>query len=100
MFGAAFFGESMFSIQPNASKVALVHLCARLWRGGFTLLDTQFVNNHLQQFGVYELRYEEYIKILREAAKTPADFLLPGTSEAELIARYFKMRDDEKIYGE
>ncbi|MBK9585984.1 MAG: leucyl/phenylalanyl-tRNA--protein transferase [Alphaproteobacteria bacterium] len=98
--GAAFFGESMFSIQPNASKVALVHLCARLWRGGFTLLDTQFVNNHLQQFGVYELRYEEYIKILREAAKTPADFLLPGTSEAELIARYFKMRDDEKIYGE
>ncbi|MCB1839572.1 MAG: leucyl/phenylalanyl-tRNA--protein transferase [Alphaproteobacteria bacterium] len=93
--GGAFFGESMFSIQPNASKVALVHLCARLWRGGFTVLDTQFVNNHLQQFGVYELRYEEYMKLLRVAVKKPGDFLQPGTSEAELITRYFRMREEE-----
>ncbi|MCB1590969.1 MAG: leucyl/phenylalanyl-tRNA--protein transferase [Alphaproteobacteria bacterium] len=93
--GGAFFGESMFSIQPDASKVALVHLCARLWRGGFSLLDTQFVNTHLQQFGVYEIHYEDYKKVLGEAVAQDADFLLPGVSEAELIARYFKMRDEE-----
>lgn len=90
--GGAFFGESMFSVQPDASKVSLVHLVARLWHGGFTLLDTQFVNNHLRQFGVYELRYERYMEQLREAVKQNADFLLPGVSEAELIARYFRMR--------
>ena len=51
--GGAFFGESMFSRSRDASKVALVHLCARLWQGGFEILDTQFVNDHLMQFGVY-----------------------------------------------
>ena len=49
--GGAFFGESMFSFARDASKVALVHLVARLRLGGFSLLDTQFVTDHLAQFG-------------------------------------------------
>lgn len=90
--GGAFFGESMFSLQTDASKICLIHLCARLWRGGFTLLDTQFTNNHLKQFGVYEIPYAEYLQKLEPAVEKDADFLQPGTSEAELIARYFDMR--------
>jgi leucyl/phenylalanyl-tRNA--protein transferase len=53
--GAAFFGESMFSRETDASKVALVHLVARLRCGGFELLDTQFVTKHLARFGVVEI---------------------------------------------
>ena len=52
---SAFFGESMFSRQTDASKVALVHLVARLRAGGFRLLDAQFTNDHLLQFGIYEI---------------------------------------------
>ncbi|MBI1301291.1 MAG: leucyl/phenylalanyl-tRNA--protein transferase [Alphaproteobacteria bacterium] len=51
--GGAFFGESMFSRQSDASKVCLVHLAARLHHAGFLVLDTQFKNDHLKQFGVY-----------------------------------------------
>ncbi|MCB1514793.1 MAG: leucyl/phenylalanyl-tRNA--protein transferase, partial [Hyphomicrobiaceae bacterium] len=53
--GGAFFGESMFSYERDASKIALVHLIARLVAGGFTLLDTQFVTEHLRQFGTIEV---------------------------------------------
>jgi len=52
---AAFFGESMFSRMTDASKIALVHLMARLRHGGFKLLDAQFSNEHLRQFGVTEV---------------------------------------------
>ena len=58
--GAVFCGESMFSLESNASKLALVHLCRHLDRQGFTVLDTQFINPHLQQFGAYEVRQEDY----------------------------------------
>ena len=58
--GAVFCGESMFSNARDASKVALVHLCAALWKSGFTVLDTQFINPHLLQFGAYEMKQEEY----------------------------------------
>ncbi|MCD8497363.1 MAG: leucyl/phenylalanyl-tRNA--protein transferase [Alphaproteobacteria bacterium] len=86
--GGAFFGESMFSRATDASKIALVHLCARLHKGGFTLLDTQFVNDHLQQFGVYELPHREYMKDLREAVKQEADFKLADITEANLLKAY------------
>lgn len=86
--GGAFFGESMFSRATDASKIALVHLCARLHKGGFTLLDTQFVNDHLQQFGVYELPHRDYMKELREAVKRDADFMLKGADEAALLNEY------------
>jgi leucyl/phenylalanyl-tRNA--protein transferase len=70
----AFFGESMFSRAPDASKVALVHLVARLRRGGFTLLDTQFVTPHLIRFGAVEIARLEYRKRLEDALKLRARF--------------------------
>lgn len=63
----AFFGESMFHSERDASKVALVHLVARLKRGGFTLLDTQFVTPHLAQFGAIEVSRRSYKQMLRSA---------------------------------
>ncbi|MEZ0171088.1 leucyl/phenylalanyl-tRNA--protein transferase [Microvirga sp. TS319] len=63
----AFFGESMFHTERDASKVALVHLVARLKRGGFTLLDTQFVTSHLAQFGAVEVPRRSYKQMLRMA---------------------------------
>lgn len=86
--GGAFFGESMFSRRADASKIALVHLCARLWKGGFTLLDTQFINDHLKQFGVYEMPHREYIKQLRAATEHKADFCLDGTDEKTILNDY------------
>ncbi len=65
--GAAFFGESMFSTARDASKVALVHLVAQLKRGGFTLLDTQFLTSHLAQFGACEIPREAYLLRLEDA---------------------------------
>ncbi len=72
--GGAFFGESMFSTVTDASKVALVHLVARLVTGGFTLLDTQFVTDHLRQFGVVEITREDYHELLQSALGVEADF--------------------------
>ncbi len=63
----AFFGESMFSRAENASKAAIVHLAERLRHGGYTLLDAQYVNEHLKQFGVEEIPAEEYLRRLRQA---------------------------------
>ena len=65
--GAAFFGESMFSHTPDASKVALVHLVERLRIKGFELLDTQFITPHLKQFSTIEISREEYLKLLKQA---------------------------------
>jgi leucyl/phenylalanyl-tRNA---protein transferase len=73
--GGAFFGESMFSYARDASKVALVHLSARLIAGGFTLLDTQFVTDHLRQFGTVEVDRDEFHRQLDEALKHTGDFL-------------------------
>lgn len=73
----AFFGESMFSRSRDASKIALVHLMARLKAGGFTLLDTQFTNPHLEQFGVLEIDREAFKSMLGHAldqeARMPLD---------------------------
>jgi leucyl/phenylalanyl-tRNA---protein transferase len=72
--GAAFFGESMFSRRTNASKVALVHLVARLRFGGFQLLDAQFMNDHLVQFGAIPVSRATYIKMLDAALGGRGDF--------------------------
>ncbi len=72
--GAAFFGESMFHTERDASKVALVHLAARLRRGGFSLLDTQFVTDHLRQFGAVETPRREYHGLLERAVAGDGDF--------------------------
>ena len=65
--GAAFFGESMFSLTRDASKVALVRLVETLRRGGFTLLDTQFLTAHLAGFGAMEVPRERYLALLENA---------------------------------
>ena len=65
--GKAFFGESMFSKKTDASKVALVHLVEWLRRRGVILLDTQWMTDHLRQFGGVEIPREEYLKLLDEA---------------------------------
>ncbi len=72
--GGAFFGESMFSRERDASKVALVHLVLRLQRGGFRLLDTQFITQHLAQFGTVEIARRDYRRLLAEALSAPAQF--------------------------
>jgi leucyl/phenylalanyl-tRNA--protein transferase len=70
--GAAFFGESMFSRQRDASKVALVHLVEGLKRGGFVLLDTQFLTAHLARFGAVEIPREQYLIKLNTALNREA----------------------------
>ena len=72
--GAAFFGESMFSRERDASKVALVHLVARLIEGGFRLLDCQFMTEHLRSFGAIEVPRESFRDLLADAIDRPADF--------------------------
>jgi len=74
--GRAFFGESMFYRARDASKVALVHLVARLIAGGFELLDTQYVTTHLKSFGALEIPRRRYTALLDKAlVGPPADFL-------------------------
>jgi leucyl/phenylalanyl-tRNA--protein transferase len=72
--GGAFFGESMFSRETDASKVALTHLVARLRIGGYTLLDTQFLTAHLGRFGAVEIPRRAYRARLDAALVLPGDF--------------------------
>ena len=72
--GRAFIGESMFHTVRDASKVALVHLVARLIAGGYVLLDTQFVTEHLRSFGAAEVPRRRYRRMLDHALKGDADF--------------------------
>ena len=83
--GGAFFGESMFSRARDASKVALVHLVARLRAGGFRLLDTQYVTPHLAQFGAIEIPRDAYRRRLAEALATQATWP-QATDPAEIAA--------------
>ncbi|MCI4662988.1 MAG: leucyl/phenylalanyl-tRNA--protein transferase [Neomegalonema sp.] len=85
--GAAYFGESMFSYRTDASKIALVYLLARLKAGGFVLLDTQFVTEHLRRFGAREMARAEYHRQLGNALEMEADFLEldPQTPAQEIL---------------
>ncbi|MEM9726483.1 MAG: leucyl/phenylalanyl-tRNA--protein transferase, partial [Pseudomonadota bacterium] len=86
--GGAFFGESMFSTRTDASKIALVHLIARLRSGGYTLLDTQFVTDHLRRFGAEEIPRARYQTALEEAMAVDADFFaLPDDLPAQEIVQ-------------
>ena len=82
--GGAYFGESMFSRETDASKAALVHLVVRLIRGGFTLLDTQFVTPHLAKFGAVEISRAAFRRQLARALEISAQF--PHTLDAEAQA--------------
>jgi len=70
----AFFGESMFSAQADGSKLALIALIARLNFGGFQLLDTQFINDHLVTLGGVEIPRRKFRKMLKDALLVNADF--------------------------
>ncbi|MES2033222.1 MAG: leucyl/phenylalanyl-tRNA--protein transferase [Pseudomonadota bacterium] len=83
--GGAFFGESMFSRERDASKVALVHLVARLRVGGYRLLDAQFMTEHLAQFGAQEVPRIAYRRMLEEALDAPADFYRFAGDGAEAL---------------
>jgi leucyl/phenylalanyl-tRNA--protein transferase len=72
--GGAFFGESMFSKRPDASKVAMVHLVGRLRERGYRLLDTQFLNDHIRHFGGREISRKQYLKLLSEALLVDSRF--------------------------
>lgn len=80
--GGAFFGESMFSRATDASKIALVHLVARLIDCGFVLLDAQFYNRHLAQFGLKEIPRDAFKAQLRAALRVEADFHKPASGPA------------------
>ncbi|MEM7661693.1 MAG: leucyl/phenylalanyl-tRNA--protein transferase [Pseudomonadota bacterium] len=90
--GAVFFGESMFSRSRDASKVALVHLVSRLIAGGYELLDAQFHNPHLEQFGLQCLRRDEFKSLLDDAIDKDAAFYsdeapLTGAAAVQLITQ-------------
>ena len=84
--GAAFFGESMFSLARDSSKVALTHLVARLITGRFQLLDTQFLTGHLSQFGAHDIPRAHYRKRLVQALAGDADFYrLPAYADGASV---------------
>lgn len=84
----AFFGESMFTLETDASKIALVHLVARLDRAGYRLLDTQFLTDHLVRFGAVEVTRQEYRRLLHEALAVEAEF--PRTLPEDDFERYLQ----------
>jgi leucyl/phenylalanyl-tRNA--protein transferase len=83
--GAAFFGESMFSRKPDASKMALAYLVDRLRRGGFCLFDTQFITPHLRSLGGREIPRATYHKMLASAIERPGDFTSPPTPAPQAL---------------
>lgn len=98
--GGAFFGESMYSRYPNASKIALIHLVARLYKLGYSVLDTQFVNDHLLQFGVYELGHDDYMKRLYKALQLKAQPFASLSSikeENKIMKDYLAMRKEQAV---
>jgi leucyl/phenylalanyl-tRNA--protein transferase len=88
--GAVFCGESMVSFERDASKVALVALCAILWKSSFTILDTQFINPHLLQFGTYEIPQEEYEEMIKTEMKKKIS-LVPGDLQS-ILEEYLRKR--------
>jgi leucyl/phenylalanyl-tRNA--protein transferase len=86
--GGAFFGESMFSRERDASKVALAHLVLRLGLGGFRLLDTQFITRHLAQFGTVEIDRGDYRRLLAEALSVSGRFY--GEVAPEALASFLQ----------
>ncbi len=93
--GGVFFGESMFSFRRDASKVALIYLIARLKYGGFQLLDTQFVTDHLRTFGAAEVSRDDFQRLLERALSCKSDFSalssdVPASSVLQLVSQTSK----------
>ena len=75
--GGVFFGESMFSRERDSSKVALVHLIARMRAGNFMFVDTQFISKHLSKFGAIEISRSKYQSLLKQAISIKSNFNVP-----------------------
>lgn len=90
----AFFGESMFHRATDASKVALTHLVARLRKGGFQLLDTQFMTSHLASLGAIEISREAYHRALEEGLATEGDFFAWSRDERVCGAQALEALED------
>lgn len=84
--GSAFFGESMFYLEPNASKVAFHYLIQILKQQNFQLLDTQFINDNVKRFGAIEIRKAQYMNLLKKAISTKAHFT---ETEVEHLFKHF-----------
>lgn len=91
--GAVFCGESMVSFQTDASKIALVHLCALLNECGFTILDSQFINPHVLQFGAYEMPQDHYEVLIREEMSKIITPLQDIPITHELLLKYLATRN-------
>lgn len=87
--GGAFFGESMFSRRTDASKIALAYLWERLCRGGYQLLDTQFLTGHLERFGAIEIDRDTYQALLAEAITVDATFYPAGAGTSDSLLQLF-----------
>ncbi len=81
--GGVFFAESMFSKVSNGSKIALLNLVARLWKTGFKILDVQFLNDHLLQFGAHEISRSEFQTNLQKAIQLDVDILSLGDTDID-----------------
>ena len=91
--GGAFFGESMFSFERDASKVALIHLTARLIAGGYQLLDTQFVTDHLARFGAIEVDKQDYEILLQGALPHEGNYhALPAATTGAIVMDVLERR--------
>jgi len=90
--GATFCGESMFSIRTDASKIALIYLCALLDMAGFIQLDAQFHNPHLEQFGIYQIPPEDYVATMQAHLSDATEFDLQGKSIEEILELYLEKR--------
>jgi len=89
--GGAFFGESMFSLKPDTSKIALVYLVALLRHCGFVLLDTQFQTDHLARFGTFEITRAHYHHLLAGAIEKKASLTLsPGIDWDRLVYSFLQ----------
>ena len=83
--GGVYFAESMFSSVSNASKIALVNLVARLWKTGFQLLDVQFLNDHLIQFGAYQIKKTDFKQKQEIAMKIKANLYSIGSTDEDFF---------------
>ena len=83
--GGVFFAESMFSSVPNGSKIALLNLVAILWKTGFKILDVQFLNDHLLQFGAHEISKNEFQSSLQNAIQLEVEILSFGKTDNDFF---------------
>jgi leucyl/phenylalanyl-tRNA--protein transferase len=92
--GRVFFGESMVSLQPNTSKIALIYLAAILWHQGFEILDSQIANDHMAQFGLIEIPHDDYLPLLHAATNKNADFMSSSMPDLRILMEdYLKCRE-------